>query len=487
MSRLGCPSSAATPETVRQSALPLELRALDISPKIRADPDTLESVSSDFGGVISGRPYAIFYPSNETDIARLIRTAFESAQPFTITARGRGHSDRGQSVGVGGVTVDMRALAGDGEKRRINVCLGGPLGPYVDIGAEQMWSELMHETLEHGFGPRTWLDYLDITVGGSLTVGGISGQALRHGPQVRNVHELDIITGKGELVTCSENQNPDLFYASLGGLGQFGIITRARIALEPAPSKVKWVGLVYSSFEAFTKDEEYLISLDGAPGKRKGFDYLEGFVFLDHKHATINYCDDTVFTVDEEVEALTEGLNYAPGFKFTKDLSYVGFLDRVQLENERLRKDGLRDVPHPWLNLLVPKSRIYDFHEGVFKGVYQKDKPMGVILVYPLDKYKWDEKMSLVFPKEDVFYKIGLLLSTTPDNLEGVLKQNEEILRFCEGNGIDVKQYMPHYENTEDWKEHFGEKWDWFVEMKKKYDPKNILAPGQKIFTSPLI
>lgn len=87
MSRLGCPSSAATPETVRQSALPLELRALDISPKIRADPDTLESVSSDFGGVISGRPYAIFYPSNETDIARLIRTAFESAQPFTITAR----------------------------------------------------------------------------------------------------------------------------------------------------------------------------------------------------------------------------------------------------------------------------------------------------------------------------------------------------------------------------------------------------------------
>lgn len=94
--------------------------------------------------------------------------------------------------------------------------------------------------------------------------------------------------------------------------------------------QVKWVGLVYSSFEAFTQDEEYLISLDGTPGKRKGFDYLEGFVFLDYKHiknwrspfisdddiseitklvaehggvylleATINYCDDTVFSVDE--------------------------------------------------------------------------------------------------------------------------------------------------------------------------------------------
>lgn len=45
--------------------------------------------------------------------------------------------------------------------------------------------------------------------------------------------------GKGEVVTCSENQNADLFHGVLGGLGQFGIITRARISLEPAPKMVK--------------------------------------------------------------------------------------------------------------------------------------------------------------------------------------------------------------------------------------------------------
>ena len=44
--------------------------------------------------------------------------------------------------------------------------------------------------------------------------------------------------GKGEVVTCSEAQNPDLFFGALGGLGQFGIITRARIALERAPQRV---------------------------------------------------------------------------------------------------------------------------------------------------------------------------------------------------------------------------------------------------------
>lgn len=44
--------------------------------------------------------------------------------------------------------------------------------------------------------------------------------------------------GKGEVETCSEKQNADLFYGVLGGLGQFGIITRARISLEKAPKMV---------------------------------------------------------------------------------------------------------------------------------------------------------------------------------------------------------------------------------------------------------
>lgn len=45
-------------------------------------------------------------------------------------------------------------------------------------------------------------------------------------------------------MTCSEEQNAELFHAVLGGLGQFGIITRARIALEPAPKMVKFTLLL---------------------------------------------------------------------------------------------------------------------------------------------------------------------------------------------------------------------------------------------------
>jgi len=79
------------------------------------------------------------------------------------------------------------------------------------------------------------------------------------------------------MVTCSEKKNMDLFFAVLGGLGQFGIITRARIALAPAPRRARWARLIYVDFAAFTRDQERLIAEE-----KKGFDYVEGSLLMDH-------------------------------------------------------------------------------------------------------------------------------------------------------------------------------------------------------------
>lgn len=40
------------------------------------------------------------------------------------------------------------------------------------------------------------------------------------------------------MVDCSDEKNGELFHSVLGGLGQFGIITKARILLAPAPAMV---------------------------------------------------------------------------------------------------------------------------------------------------------------------------------------------------------------------------------------------------------
>jgi hypothetical protein len=56
-------------------------------------------------------------------------------------------------------------------------------------------------------------------------------------------------------------------------------------------------------------------------------------------------------------------------FAFTTDLQKVDFLDRVHTAELKLRAKGMWEVPHPWLNLFVPASRIADFDAGVFHGI----------------------------------------------------------------------------------------------------------------------
>jgi hypothetical protein len=57
----------------------------------------------------------------------------------------------------------------------------------------------------------------------ALSNAGVGGQTFRHGPQIISVLQLEVVTGKGEIVTCSASKQPELFFAVLCGLGQFGI------------------------------------------------------------------------------------------------------------------------------------------------------------------------------------------------------------------------------------------------------------------------
>lgn len=68
-------------------------------------------------------------------------------------------------------------------------------GLYADVDAAWLWIEVLNKTLELGLTPVSWTDYLYLTVGGTLSNGGISGQTFRFGPQITNVQEMDVITG----------------------------------------------------------------------------------------------------------------------------------------------------------------------------------------------------------------------------------------------------------------------------------------------------
>ncbi|XP_062214338.1 cytokinin dehydrogenase 2-like [Phragmites australis] len=521
-------ASVAWPTTSSTSVLDV-LRELDIAnAQIRTDPEAIALASADFGNVsvAATLPAAVLYPSCPADIAMLVRASCASASPFPVSARGCGHSIRGQASAPGGVVVDMPSLGRHTDSSaRLAVSVEGR---YIDAGGEQLWVDVLHAALAHGLTPRSWTDYLHLTVGGTLSNAGISGQAFRHGPQISNVYELDVVTGTGEIVTCSKEKDADLFDAVLGGLGQFGIITRARIPLVPAPARARWVRLIYADAAALTGDQERLIDERGALA---GFmDYVEGSVLTDYqgligswrsqppssffseadaarvaalaeKAGGVLYSlegavyyggagNTSAADVDKGLEVMLRELRYARGFAFVQDVSYVEFLDRVHGGELKLRAEGLWDVPHPWLNLFLPRSRILDFAAGVFHGVLRRDRAAGPVLVYPMNRGKWDGETSAVFPdEEEVFYTVGILRSAVADgDLARMEEQNARITHFCEDAGIPYWQYLSYYATQAEWAtRHFGPgRWGRFVERKSKYDPKAILSRGQRIFTYPL-
>lgn len=172
-------------------SLPQELFALDFSSKLRTDKQSLMSVASDFGNLTESIPASVFYPSSPQDIAAVIRFSYTNSAPLFVSPRGHGHSINGQTSCPDGMVIHMESLGQD-RTDRINVSVANR---YMDVGGEQLWINVLNAARIHGLGPNSWTDYLYLTVGGTLSVGGISGQTFQHGPQISNVLELDVITG----------------------------------------------------------------------------------------------------------------------------------------------------------------------------------------------------------------------------------------------------------------------------------------------------
>ncbi|CAN6815095.1 unnamed protein product [Brassica oleracea] len=492
---------------------------IDLLPDIRSSLDSLDlegyisfndvhNASKDFGNRYQLPPLAILHPRSVSDISTMVRHIVHlgSTSNLTVAARGHGHSLQGQALAHQGVVVNMESL------RSPDIKIHKGKQPYVDVSGGESWINILRETLKYGLSPKSWTDYLHLTVGGTLSNAGISGQAFKYGPQINNVYQLEIVTGKGEVMTCSEKQNSELFYSVLGGLGQFGIITRARIALGPAPHMVKWIRVLYSDFSAFSRDQEHLIT------KKNGFDYVEGFVtvnrtgLLDNWRSSFSpndsigasqfksegktlYCLEVVKyfktedakSMHQETEKLLSELSYIPSTLFSSEVPYIEFLDRVHIAEIKLRAKGLWEVPHPWLNLLIPKSSIFEFATEVFNNILTSNNN-GPILIYPVNQSKWNKHTSLITPDEDIFYLVAFLPSAVPNpnsgtsNLEYLLRQNQRVLNFCSATNINVKQYLPHYETQREWRSHFGNRWETFAKRKHTYDPLAILAPGHRIF-----
>ena len=117
---------------------------------------------------------------------------------------------------------------------------------------------MLRATLAQGKTPPVLTDYLELSVGGTLIVGGVGGTTSAFGVQSDNVIDIEVVTGEGKKVTCSASDNAGLFNAVRAGLGQLGVITKATLKLVAAPESVRRFLLVYPDLATMLRDERLL-------------------------------------------------------------------------------------------------------------------------------------------------------------------------------------------------------------------------------------
>jgi FAD/FMN-containing dehydrogenase len=438
--------------------------------QLLTDDAALAAAADDFGHMVHRRPTAVLIPGSVDDIIRLVRFARRHALP--VAARGQGHSTQGQAQVEAGVSIDMSALATVHTVEATEVLVDGGV----------RWLDVLHETLPRGLTPPTLTDFLELSVGGTLAVGGIGSQSVRFGPQVEQVRELHVVTGRGELVTCSPTERPALFAAVRAGLGQCGIIVRARLRLIAAPPQVRLYHAFYKSLPVFLADLTHLLN-------DERFDTVQGFVVPDAAGGWQFQLETTKALVSGQAPddaALLADLAFTPGTVATQDLPYVAYLNRLEPLVALLKQLGLWAFPHPWVNLFVPAAHATAFVGETLAHLTVEGVGQGPVLLSPLPRARFHAPFLRV-PQSPHFFLFALLrnaLPPTPERAEALLAANRQL--FDQVTRLSGKRYpidsVPM--TPRDWRRHFHPLWDVFRLAKHAYDPDGILTPGQGIFTT---
>jgi FAD/FMN-containing dehydrogenase len=185
-------------------------------------PNVPDRYCTDFGGLIRRIPRAVVRATRELQVVDTLKTARRLGLPVTV--RGQGHSCFGQTV------TDGLLLLNDAAASAAPPLIDGDL---AEVSARSRWREAEAFLNGHGRSFAVQADYLDLSVGGTLSVGGYGVDSVVYGAQVDHVDRIRLIKPDGAAVWCSALENTDLFAYALAGLGQVGVIERAVLRTIP--------------------------------------------------------------------------------------------------------------------------------------------------------------------------------------------------------------------------------------------------------------
>jgi len=115
-----------------------------------------------------------------------------------------------------------------------------PVARTAEVGGMTTYEDLADATMAHGLLPPVVLDFKTITLGGGVAGTGAESSSFRAGLPHDPVTSLDILTGDGDVVTATrDNEHADLFHGFPHSYGSLGYALRLTVDLEPAAPYVR--------------------------------------------------------------------------------------------------------------------------------------------------------------------------------------------------------------------------------------------------------
>src|SRR5712691_9438440 len=186
-------------------------------------------------GLVDKRPALIARCRGVADIVDAVKLG--RTLNLEVAVRGGGHNVGGRGTIDNGLMIDLAPMKG------IHV---DSKGRTVRAQGGVTWGELNRETQLHGLAVTGGV--VSTTGIAGLTLGGGLGWMMgKYGVAIDNLLSVEIVTAEGQILTASQEENPDLFWGLRGGGGNFGVAASLEYRLHPVGPTVTG-GLVAHPF-----------------------------------------------------------------------------------------------------------------------------------------------------------------------------------------------------------------------------------------------
>jgi decaprenylphospho-beta-D-ribofuranose 2-oxidase len=190
-------------------------------------PEIRETTIESYGGKTVRALLA--FPVNRDELRGAF--AFALQKGFSVTFRGGGHAFDTQSLNDK-LVISLEKL------RRIDVD-GNSATVTAEAGAR--WGDILAKCTAAGMVPHVMVTTHTATAGGTLSSNSLSRFSPTLGREGQHVLRFSLMTLDGVVHECSRDQNPDLFFSVIGGLGFVGAVldvTHQLLPLRIAPRNI---------------------------------------------------------------------------------------------------------------------------------------------------------------------------------------------------------------------------------------------------------